>query len=131
MSSTATEKWEQTATIQSAPAPCRSTGTPSIKTPAILFLHVATLHQRVRLLTLTLSTKLHGLIWDRKSYKVLTNWRFIFEIKNKSMPHKIHLNGIQLPPLIKQDKLYVRYRTDKMQFVTRVSLPFLLLVFSF
>lgn len=30
VSSTATEKWEQTATIQSAPAPCRGTGTPTI-----------------------------------------------------------------------------------------------------
>lgn len=28
------------------------------------------------------------------------------------MPHKIHLNGIQLTPLIKQDKLYVRYRQN-------------------
>lgn len=28
------------------------------------------------------------------------------------MPHKSHLNGIQLTPLIKQDQLYVQYRQN-------------------
>lgn len=77
VSSTATEKWEQTATIQSAPAPCRGTGTPATGSGVMSYTHVCCQTRPNAGSTSTVTESYHSCRhYDLISF-VLIIWRFV------------------------------------------------------